>query len=64
MIPLPKINGVFGNALRVVGAIITGPSKIDGMKADVAELKTDVKILSGDVREIKGYLAGRRDTER
>ena len=64
MIPLPKINGVFGKALRGGGAIITGPAQIDGMKADVAELKTDVKILSGDVREIKGYLAGRRDTER
>ena len=69
MIAMPKINGAVGIVLRGIVAIVTGPNKIEGMKADSAErfkvlqagmdeIKTDVKALAGDVRETKGYIKG------
>lgn len=65
MISLPKINGTVGAILKGVIAVATGPAKIEGLKADIAETKLHVKELhkamdrlTGEVREIKGYVKG------
>ena len=58
MIALPKINGFAGIVLRGIGAMITGPAKIDHIKTDINEIKADVKSLAGEVRETKGYIKG------
>ena len=65
MVSLPKLNGAAGIVLRGLAAIITGPGKIDGIKADIEHVKDDVDVLTtlmhevkGDVRETKGYIKG------
>lgn len=66
MIPgLPKINGAVGIAIKGIVAMITGPAKIDGLKEDIAHVKTDLDNLQAevttvrvDVGEIKGYIKG------
>ena len=65
MISLPKINGAAGMVLRGLGAIITGPGKIDGIKINLEHVKGDVDALTvlvmdvrADIRETKGYIKG------
>lgn len=66
MIPgLPKVNGAVGAVVKVIGAMITGPAKIDDIKKDIDHIKEDIDTLAEmitvirvDVGEIKGHIKG------